>query len=48
VKLGGKICRAKTEVPQMGYFAICEDTEGNEFAVWEMKRGAKRRASNRK
>ena len=41
-KLGGKICKTKTEVPQMGYFAICEDTEGNEFAVWEMMNKSKR------
>ena len=34
-KLGGKICMAKTAVPQMGYFAICQDTEGNTFAIWE-------------
>ena len=23
-KLGGKICMAKTAVPQMGYFAVCQ------------------------
>jgi uncharacterized protein len=34
-KLGGKICLAKTAVPQMGYFAVCEDTEGNAFGIWE-------------
>jgi predicted enzyme related to lactoylglutathione lyase len=34
-KLGGKICMAKTEVPEMGYFAICQDTENNVFAIWE-------------
>ena len=34
-KLGGKICTPKTEVPSMGYFAICQDTEQNTFAVWE-------------
>src|SRR5205809_288676 len=28
-KLGGKICMSKTAVPQMGYFAICQDTENN-------------------
>jgi predicted enzyme related to lactoylglutathione lyase len=26
----------KTAVPQMGYFVICNDTEGNAFAVWEI------------
>jgi uncharacterized protein len=34
-KLGGKICVPKTEVPQMGYFAICQDTENNAFGLWE-------------
>src|SRR5579872_7105429 len=32
-KLGGIICKGKTPVPEMGYFAICRDTEGNEFAL---------------
>lgn len=40
-KLGGSICRAKTPVPGMGYFVICEDTEGNTFALWEMNPKAK-------
>ena len=40
-KLGGKICRPKTAVPQMGYFAICLDTEKNAFAVWEINMKAK-------
>ena len=40
-KLGGKICMAKTAVPQMGYFAICQDTENNTFAIWEMNKKAK-------
>ena len=35
-KLGGTICKPKTAVPHMGYFAICEDTEGNSFALWEV------------
>jgi uncharacterized protein len=35
VKLGGKICKPKTEVPGMGYFVVCEDPEGNAFALWE-------------
>ena len=34
-KLGGTICKAKTAVPTMGYFAICLDPEHNPFAVWE-------------
>ena len=40
-KLGGKICMAKTAVPQMGYFAICQDTEGNAFGIWESDENAK-------
>ena len=40
-KLGGTICKPKTPVPGMGYFAICEDTEGNTFALWEMNDRAK-------
>ena len=34
-KLGGMVCKPKTSVPHMGYFAICEDTEHNVFALWE-------------
>ena len=41
VKLGGKICMEKTAVPQMGYFVVCMDTEGNQFALWEMNKKAK-------
>lgn len=41
VKLGGKICMPKTAVPQMGYFAICQDTENNKFGVWQKDRNAK-------
>jgi predicted enzyme related to lactoylglutathione lyase len=41
VKLGGKICMPKTAVPQMGYFAVCQDTEGNTFALWEINMNAK-------
>jgi predicted enzyme related to lactoylglutathione lyase len=40
-KLGGKVCMSKTAVPQMGYFAICQDTENNTFALWEMNASAK-------
>jgi predicted enzyme related to lactoylglutathione lyase len=40
-KLGGTICKPKTAVPHMGYFIICRDTEGNEFALWEVDEGAK-------
>ena len=40
-KLGGSICKGKTAVPQMGYFVICKDTEGNTFALWEKNESAK-------
>jgi predicted enzyme related to lactoylglutathione lyase len=40
-KLGGTVCKEKTAVPHMGYFAICRDTEGNEFALWEINMNAK-------
>ena len=40
-KLGGVICKSKTAVPQMGYFAICQDTENNMFAIWEVNPKAK-------
>jgi uncharacterized protein len=40
-KLGGKICMAKTAVPQMGYFAVCQDTEGNSFGIWQTDPRAK-------
>ena len=41
-KLGGKICMPKTAVPQMGYFAVCRDTENNLFGIWEKNRNAKK------
>jgi uncharacterized protein len=40
-KLGGKICMAKTAVPKTGYFAVCQDTEGNSFGIWERNEHAK-------
>jgi predicted enzyme related to lactoylglutathione lyase len=40
-KLGGKICVPKTAVPQMGYFAVCQDTENNGFGIWENNKNAK-------
>jgi hypothetical protein len=40
-KLGGTICKPKTAVPGMGYLAICQDTENNTFALWEMNPKAK-------
>ena len=40
-KLGGKVCMPKMAVPQMGYFAICQDPENNTFALWEKNENAK-------
>jgi len=40
-KLGGSICRPRTAVTGMGYFAICQDTENNTFAIWEVNPKAK-------
>ena len=34
-KLGGKVLVSKMAVPKMGYFALCMDTEGNVFGLWE-------------
>lgn len=40
-RLGGTVCKPKTAVPGMGYFAVCLDTESNTFALWEMNERAK-------
>jgi predicted enzyme related to lactoylglutathione lyase len=40
-KLGGQVCMPKTPAPGMGYFAICQDTEGNMFGLWESDSKAK-------
>jgi uncharacterized protein len=34
-ELGGKILVPKMPVPTMGDFAVCMDTEGNIFGLWE-------------
>lgn len=39
-ELGGKILVSKTAVPGMGYFAVCLDTEGNRFGLWESDQNA--------
>lgn len=36
-ELGGKVVMPKQEVPEMGFFAICLDPEGNSFGIWEDK-----------
>ena len=40
-KLGGMVRVPKTAVMQMGYFAVCQDTENNVFALWERNEKAK-------
>ncbi len=39
--LGGTVVAEKTAVPEMGYFCICKDTEGNVFGLWEVDESAK-------
>jgi predicted enzyme related to lactoylglutathione lyase len=31
---GGKVHLGKTPIPQVGWFATCEDTEGNKFGLF--------------
>ena len=40
-KLGGKVYKGPQAVPGMGFFAICQDTENNTFALWERNDNAK-------
>jgi predicted enzyme related to lactoylglutathione lyase len=41
LKAGGKTVMPKTPIPTVGYFAYCEDTEGNVFGVMQMDANAK-------
>jgi hypothetical protein len=41
LKAGGKNVMPKTPIPSIGYFAYCEDTEGNVFGVMQMDANAK-------
>jgi len=36
-ELGGRVKVPKTEVPDMGWFVLCADTENNMFGLWETK-----------
>jgi predicted enzyme related to lactoylglutathione lyase len=38
---GGKIIRPKTAIPGVGYFAYCQDTEGNIFGIMQSDDSAK-------
>jgi predicted enzyme related to lactoylglutathione lyase len=40
-QLGGKVRMSKSPVPNMGYFAVCSDTENNTSALWETDNSAK-------
>lgn len=35
LRLGGTVLVPKTAVEKYGYMAVCEDTEGNSFGLWE-------------
>jgi len=37
---GGVVLMGKQAVPTMGWFAVCQDPEGNAFALWEMDTNA--------
>jgi predicted enzyme related to lactoylglutathione lyase len=41
LKAGGKNIVPKTPIPAVGYFAYCEDTEGNVFGVMQADPNAK-------
>jgi uncharacterized protein len=41
VKAGGKQLMPKTPIPTVGYFAYCEDTEGNVFGLMQADPNAK-------
>lgn len=41
LKAGGKNIMPKTPIPTVGYFAYCEDTEGNPFGVMQADPKAK-------
>jgi predicted enzyme related to lactoylglutathione lyase len=38
---GGKLIMPKTAIPTVGYFAYCQDTEGNLFGVMQSDPNAK-------
>ncbi len=37
---GGQLLMEKRPVPKMGWFAVCQDPEGNVFALWEVDASA--------
>ena len=40
IKLGGTVTLPKMAVQGFGYLAICTDTEGNQFGLWQDTPGA--------
>jgi predicted enzyme related to lactoylglutathione lyase len=38
---GGKVLQPKTAIPGIGWFATCQDTEGNIFGIIQQDAGAK-------
>ena len=39
-KHGGKVIEPKAQVMGQGWYAVVEDSEGNEFALWQQDPGA--------
>lgn len=39
-KLGGKVCVPKTEIPNMGWFAVLADLDGNPVGIFESAKKA--------
>ena len=39
--LGGSLLHPKMTVPGWGYLAVCQDTEGNTFGLWQEDRNAR-------
>lgn len=37
-ELGGRVVQPKMTVPGFGYLAVCVDTEGNAFGLWQNER----------
>jgi predicted enzyme related to lactoylglutathione lyase len=40
VELGGKVVQGKVPIPGMGWYATCEDTEGNRIGVFQVDSAA--------
>lgn len=38
-ELGGTVVEAKSEVPEMGWYAVITDSEGSQFGLWERMPG---------